>query len=115
VEIFFNVGQLFVNEPQRAFAFALLFLGFAVSDRWMAGFVTNIKPWVQLVPATGWILFAVNEQDMRAAAPTHRFDIAITLPVLAVLTAICVFAWIGNVRRAIREKRASHPHGPSND
>jgi hypothetical protein len=115
VDTFFNLGQFFTNEPLRAFAIALLFLAFAVSDRWMAGFVTGVKPWVQLVPAAGWILFAINEEDMRAAAATHRFDIAITLPVLAVLTAIGVFAWIGNVRRAIRAKRATNARGPSDD
>ncbi len=115
MDAFFNLGQFFVNEPLHAFAVALLFLGFALSDRWMAGFVTGIKPWVQLVPAAGWMLFAINEEDMRAAAATHRFDIAITLPVLAVLTAIGLFAWIGNVRRAIREKRASNTTSRSDD
>lgn len=115
MDTFFNLGESFVNQPLRGFAIALLFLGFALSDRWMAGFVTGIKPWVQLVPASGWILFAINEEDMRAAAATHRFDIAITLPVLAVLTAIGALAWIGNVRRAIRERRAANAQGRSDD
>ncbi len=107
VESFFNLGQLFVNEPLRALAIALLFLVFALIDRWLAGFVVGIKPWVQLVPATGWMLFAINEEHMRAAQTPHRFDMAITLPVLALLTLICAIAWIGNVRRAVRAWRGS--------
>ncbi len=107
MEAFFNIGEIFVNEPMRAVAIALLFMFCAVIDRWFAGFVDDIKPWVQLVPATGWMLFAINEEHMRAAQVTHRFDLPITLPVLVVLTLIAAVAWIGNVRRALREWRVA--------
>ena len=107
MEAFFNLGQLFVNEPLRAFAIAMLFLGVALFDRWLTGFVVGIKPWVQLAPAAGWMLFAINEAHMRAAETPHRFDMAITLPVLALLTLICMITWLGNVRRAVRDWNAS--------
>ncbi len=115
VESFFNLGQVFVNEPLRALAIALLFLGFALIDRWLAGFVIGIKPWVQLVPATGWMLFAINEEHLRAAQALHRFDLAITLPVLVLLTLICAIGWFGNVRRAVRAWQESGKRDRSGD
>ncbi len=111
MEAFFNLGQAFVNEPLRAFALALLFMGFALIERWLATFVAGIKPWVQLVPATGWMLFAINEEHARAAQVAHRFDLAITLPVLAVLTLIGVIALATNVRRAVRDWQAHDREG----
>ena len=110
VEAFFNLGQVFVNEPWRAFALTLLFLSFALVDRWLASFVVGIKAWVQLVPATGWMLFAINEEHMRATHVIHRFDLAITLPVLALLTLIAIIGWVGNIRRAVRNWQTSRAH-----
>ena len=110
---FFNLTHFFNGAPTRALALALIFIAFALVDRWLAGVIAGVKPWVQLVPATGWTLFAINEEHMRIAEVAHRFDHAITLPVLALLTLIALIGWIGNIRRAVRAWRA--PRGRADD
>lgn len=97
-----GVPAWFVNEPVRGMAMAFLFLAFAVAERRLAHRVEGIKSWVQLVPATGWMLFALNEQETRTSGANIRIDLLFTFPVLAIVSLICLGAFVMNVRRALR-------------
>jgi hypothetical protein len=100
MDAFFSLANLFTQQPGRALGMALVFVALAVLDRWLAQRRDDVRPWVQLVPATGWMLFALNEQQAKLADMTTRFDLYLTWPVLALLTLVGAYAGQLSIRRA---------------
>lgn len=101
-----SLVQTFTNEPMRGLAMAFVFLVFAVLERRMAERVPTVKPWVHLIPAAAWMMFALNEQETRTASasaqPDMRLDLFFTFPLLALLSLVCLWAFAMNVRRAMQ-------------
>lgn len=94
--------QYFVNEPMRGLLVAFVFVVIAVIDRRLADRVPGVKPWVHLVPAAGWMLFALNEQETRGAGAGLRLDLVFTFPLLALVSLVSLYAFVVDVRRAWR-------------
>lgn len=105
METLYSFGHVFTNAPLRALSVALIFVALGAAEGWLARRIDGVRPWVQLVPATGWMLFALNEQHMALTGETGRFDLAITVPVLALVSLIGVVSFLGHVRTALRARR----------
>lgn len=105
MNLYASLVQFFVNEPIRGLAMALVFLVFAVLERRLAERVPDVKPWVHLVPAAAWMMFALNEQEVRATATNARLDLFFTFPVLALLSLVSLYAFAMNVARALRRPK----------
>lgn len=102
VNLYANLVQYFVNEPMRGLAVALVFLVLAVLERRMAERVPTVKPWVHLVPAAAWMMFALNEQETRATGANLRVDLLFTFPLVALLSLVSLYAFAMNVQRSLR-------------
>jgi len=110
MESFYSFGHFFTNAPLRALAVALLFVALGAVEGRLARQVEGVRPWVQLVPATGWMLFALNEQHMALTGKTGRFDLAITVPVLALVSLLGIVSVIGHARRALQARQGPERH-----
>lgn len=101
-----SLVHYFADEPMRGLTVAFVFLVFAVLERRMAERVPTVKPWVHLIPAAAWMMFALNEQETRTASAGGRLDMRLdlffTFPVLALLSLVCLWAFAMNVHRALR-------------
>jgi hypothetical protein len=109
IDALFAPTQFFAARPERAYAVALVFLVLAWADHFLVRRNPAIKPWGMFVPAAAWLVYAMVEHFARLHAWTPRFDLYITWPIMAVLTAGFALIWIANLRRALRREDARSP------
>lgn len=102
MNLYASLVQIFVNEPMRGLAVAFVFVVIAVIERRLADRVPTVKPWVHLVPAAGWMLFALNEQETRTTGVNIRLDLVFSFPLLGLVSLVSLYAFAMNVRRAWR-------------
>jgi hypothetical protein len=112
MDAFFGLANIFRDHPERAYLVALVFMGLALVDRRLARIDPSIRPWGMLVPAAGWLLYAINEYHARLDGPGPRLDLYLTWPVMVLLTGLFGALWVANLRRALRRRNAGPDDPP---
>jgi hypothetical protein len=93
--LFFAPIQPFVWNPTACFIVASLFGLFLVCS--FGGPQAQKRPWMWgfVVPAATWVAFGWYEGEMRRQQLTFHIDILFLAPLLYLITAIGIGAWLG--------------------
>lgn len=100
----YGLAQPFVWHPARALIVALALALLAFGFRYRGGRVL-------LLAAAAWAVFAVLEFIAWRERADIRVDLLVTWPILCLVTAGCLLAWVYRLVKTGASREPPHEHG----